>query len=159
MAWIRPNHVGCSLQALVRVGLGLLLTLAPALCCCQARWLFASAAAAAPAVPADPATRTAPACPHCCQTETPAAPTPETPAPKPLPTHPHCIFCDGEAVAITADSGVQLQTPDLTGKLLPAFLTPVSPLYPAFATGLDPHKRAGVDARSAALFDRHVMRC
>jgi hypothetical protein len=146
------------LQALVRVGLGLLLTLAPALCCCQARWLFASAAAPSGAS-AEPAPRSAPSCPHCCQAETPAAPTPEAPAPKPLPTHPHCIFCDGQAVAITADPGLQLQPPVFTGELLPAFMATVAHVHPASAAGLSPSERTGVDARSAALFDRHVMRC
>lgn len=158
MARTRPNRTGCSLQALVRVGLGLLLLLAPALCCCQARWLFAGAAAA-PVVVAETAPRPASTCPHCCRAEQPAEPTPEAPAPKPLPANPHCIFCDGQAVAITADPAPQPSSPSDTGELLPAFLSPVATAHPAFAVGFGPPERAGVDARSAALFDRHVMRC
>jgi hypothetical protein len=62
-------------------------------------------------------------------------------------------------VAITADPGLQLNPPDFTGELLPAFLAAVFPVHPAFVVGLNPSERTGVDARSAALFDRHVMRC
>jgi hypothetical protein len=49
--------------------------------------------------------------------------------------------------------------PVFTGELLPAFLWTVAPLHPALAVALYPPERTGVDARSAALFDRHVMRC
>jgi hypothetical protein len=140
------------LQAFVRVGLGLLLTLAPALCCCQARWLFAGAVAAPVSAPSP-----APACPHCCQAETPAAP--EAPAPKPAPSDPHCIFCDGQGVAITADPQPQPLPPTFSGELLPTFLTTVVAAHPACSLGMFPSEWAGTDARSAALFDRHVMRC
>jgi hypothetical protein len=149
------------LTALVRIGLGLLLTLAPALCCCQARWLTAGATAA-PAAPADPAPRPVPACPHCRLAESPAAPTsPQTPAPKPAPVSPHCIFCDGQGAVIPTDPQPQPEAPAFAGELLPlsGALWFVATARPAFATGLFPSERAGVDARSAALFDRHVLRC
>lgn len=142
------------MQALVRVGLGLLLTLAPALCCCQARWLFAGAAVASVA-PVESAPRPAPACPHCCNTEAP--PTPDAPALK--PSSPHCMVCDGQGVAVTADPQPNPQPPSFTGELLPAFRATVVPVPPAFSPGQFPSEWAGVDARSAALFDRHVMHC
>jgi hypothetical protein len=76
-----------------------------------------------------------------------------------VPSNPHCIFCDEQAVAITADPQPQPIPPAFTGELLPAFLTTVVPVHPANALGRFPSEWAGPDARSAALFDRHVMRC
>ena len=84
---------------------------------------------------------------------------PEAPAPKPHPTSPHCIFCDGQVSALPTDPQTQVEPPAMRGELLPAYLMPVAPVHPAFVVGLNPSERTGVDARSAALFDRHVMRC
>lgn len=137
-----------------------LLTLAPALCCCQARWLTASAAAAptAPVAPA-PASK----CPHCCAAEAPPAcpVSPDAPAPKPTPATPHCVFCDGQGSAIPTDPQPRVEAPAFAGELLPAFglFAAVVPTLPAFQAGVFPSERTGVDARSAALFGRHVLRC
>ncbi|MBN9518967.1 hypothetical protein J0H58_10690 [bacterium] len=145
------------MASLVRIGLGLLLALAPALCCCQARWLTASAAAAS----AEPAP--APKCPLCCKAEepTPTPVSPEAPAPKPMPASPHCVFCDGQGSVIPTDPQPRAEAPAFTGELLPAlaFLAAIVPVQPAFSTGVFPSERAGVDARFAALFGRHVLRC
>jgi hypothetical protein len=69
------------------------------------------------------------------------------------------MFCDGQGVAISADPPQQVQPPAFSGELLPAFLTTVVPVHPTVASGRFPSEWAGTDARSAALFDRHVMRC
>lgn len=145
------------MKALVHVGLGLLLLLAPALCCCQTRWVTGRADAA-PVAPAAPA----PACPHCAaEAPAPASDTPDAPARKPAPVNPHCVYCDGQASAIPTEPQPQPEAPAFAGEWLPVlgFLPAVVPSHPAFSTGLFPSERTGVDARSAALFDRHVMRC
>lgn len=138
-----------------------LLTLAPALCCCQASWLTAGAAAAAPVAPAESAPVPAHKCPHCCTAEDPAPVSPEAPAPKPMPATPHCIYCDGQGSVITTDPQPRVEAPAFAGELLPAFglFTAVVPAHRAFQAGVFPSEWTGVDARSAALFDRHVLRC
>lgn len=148
------------MTAILRVGLGLLVAFAPALCCCHARWLTASAAASSVA-PAAPAQRSEPVCPHC-RAEHPVPPpaTPQAPAPQPAPTKPHCIFCDGQASVIPADPAPQLDAPAFTGELIPVVIAfAVAHAHLAILAGSFPPERAGVDARFAALFDRHVLRC
>jgi hypothetical protein len=48
-----------------------------------------------------------------------------------------------------------------TGEMLPLALVALagSSEHAGTFRGLSPPERAGVDARSAALFDRHVMHC
>lgn len=154
---------GDRLTTLVRIGLVVLTALSPALCCCNARWLTSWAAAAPPAAcAAAPAPQAAPACPYCCQAADPApAPVePGAPAPTPGAPSPHCIFCDGQGSAVVADPAPRPEPPGFTGEMLPvAWCAAVLPVHPARLAGLFPPERAGVDARSAALFDRHVMRC
>jgi hypothetical protein len=148
------------LTALVRVGLGLLVAFAPALCCCHARWLTAGAATAS-AAPVAPAERPEPVCPHCrAEHPAPAPSAPHAPTPKPAPAKPHCIFCDGQASVIPTDPAPQPEIPALTGELIPVLVAfAVTPAHPSFRAGLFPSEWTGVDARSAALFDRHVLRC
>ncbi len=144
----------------VRIGLGVLLALAPALCCCHARWLTAQAGVAvAVAVPecCAPAKATpgsVPACLHC-QAELPAE-TPESPTPP-----SHCVFCDGQSTALAVAPRPGIEPPAFAGEWLPVLglLPAVLPAHPAFQVGVFPPERAGVDARSAALFERHVLRC
>lgn len=146
------------MTALVRIGLVVLLALAPALCCCNARWVTSWGAARPTGAPAP--TNPAPACPHCCHVEIPAD-TPATPPPS-APGHPdpHCIFCDGQNAVTLPESQPRPEPPAFAGVWLPvpAFLA-AFPAHPADSTRVTPPERAGVDARSAALFDRHVMRC
>jgi hypothetical protein len=42
---------------------------------------------------------------------------------------------------------------------LPGAFAVVAPVHPAFAAGSYPSERTGVDAKFAALVDRHVLRC
>lgn len=151
------------MTALVRIGLAVLLTLTPALCCCNANWFTSRAGAASPAVSAPvTAPRPVSACPHCRQFEEPTtAPVePGSPAPPPGTPSPHCIFCDGQGTVILPESAPHPDRPAFSGELVPvAGFDAVLPVHPARFAGLFPPERAGVDARSAALFDRHVMRC
>ncbi|HEX4611955.1 MAG TPA: hypothetical protein VH092_27410 [Urbifossiella sp.] len=61
---------------------------------------------------------------------------------------------------IPTDPQSEPEAPVFAGEWLPApgFLA-IVPVHPAFRAGIFPSEWAGVDARSAALFDRHVMRC
>jgi hypothetical protein len=105
--------------------------------------------------------RSEPVCPHCrAEHPAPAPVKPQPIAPQPSPTTPHCIFCDGQASVIPTDPAPQPDLPVFTGELIPALVAfAVAPAHPAFRAGLFPSEWTGVDARSAALFDRHVLRC
>lgn len=143
------------MRTLLHVGLAALLTLAPALCCCNVR-LFTGRAAASP-------NPTRPSCCHpkpvCCHEKEKA----ETPAPAPAAPEPPACKCFGERPDATPpEAAPTVADPEPTGELVPLGLlglAGVSPEHLGLVGGLGPPERAGVDARSAALFDRHVLRC
>ena len=165
------------MRALVHVGLAALLVLAPAFCCCNIRLLTGLVAAA------DRLTPTCPACPEhltpqpappaspCCHSEATKA-TPKScchqaepekkPAPKsPAPQPSQCCF-DQRPVATAPEAATKPADPQPTGELLPLALVGlagISPEHLGLLGGLEPPERAGVDTRSATLFDRHVLRC
>jgi hypothetical protein len=68
-----------------------------------------------------------------------------------------------ERVDATPPEGGALLAPlEWTGELVPLALlgiVDISPEHFGLLSGLLPPERAGVDTRSAALFERHVMRC
>ncbi|MBA4062324.1 MAG: hypothetical protein C0501_01195 [Isosphaera sp.] len=149
------------MRALLHVGLAWLLVLAPAFCCCNAR-LFAGRADASPADPPQksccPAPSERPAPKSCCHEAEPA------PAPQPLPA-PHAPACQCRADlpdATLPDTLPAVSDPEPTGERLPAAVpgpAAVPPEHLGLVGGLGPPERAGVDARSEALFARHVLRC
>jgi hypothetical protein len=151
------------LTALVRIGLAVLLTLTPALCCCNTRWVSSWAVAASPAVSATVTpSRPVPTCPHCRQAEelAPAPVQPGSPVSPPGTPSPHCVFCDGQGSVILPESPPQPDRPAFSGELVPvAGFDAVLPVNPSSLGGAFPPGRAGVDARWAALVDRHVMHC
>jgi hypothetical protein len=73
-----------------------------------------------------------------------------------------CACCVERPDAAQTESKPTVTAAEPTGELLHpavAALAAGSPEHPGRFRGLDPPNRAGVDARSAALFDRHVMHC
>jgi hypothetical protein len=160
------------MRARVHVGLAVLLVIAPALCCCSVRTLtgLVVASVALPGCPScadDQAPPPAPSCCHsekakpakksCCQQAAPG----KKPEPKPAPQPGTCCL-DQRPDAAPPEAGPTVADPQPTGELLPLThvgLADVSPEHLGLVGGLDPPERAGVDTRSAALFDRHTLRC
>ncbi|CAN0505999.1 unnamed protein product, partial [Phaeothamnion confervicola] len=88
------------------------------------------------------------------------------PAPAPKPAKPGvpapCPCCAERPDAAETESQPTVAAPELTGELFTfsvAALAAGPPEHTGRFHGLFPPERAGVDARSAALFERHVMRC
>lgn len=135
------------------IGLSLALLVAPALCCCNLRWF--AAAGEPPPLPAS-----APAKSTCCQKtccreaeQDPASAPQKAPAPR-------CSCLPDRPVAAHTEAKPDIPSAEFTGLIVPTAIAPAAdPDHAALAAGQDPPERAGVDARSAALFARHVMRC
>src|SRR5438132_5514572 len=165
------------MRALVHVGLAALLVLAPALCCCTVRLVTSLALASSFAPPACPSCKqpdslpSPPPAPSWCHTEAAkpakkpcchaeeAAPTKQAPAkpqPPASPVEPNkCSCCTERPDAIPPATAPTLAPPEPTGELLPVVilaLAAVPPEHLGLVGGLDPPERAGVDARSEALF-------
>ena len=149
------KHYEPMMRVLSHIGLSLALLVAPALCCCNLRWM----AAASEPVPCPTCPQPAkPGCsqPSCCHEIDPE--TAPTPTPK-APPASCCCNADRPVAAYTVAKPV-VADPEFTGEVLA--WTPVRmtiPEHAGLAGGLDPPERAGVDARYAALFERHVLRC
>jgi hypothetical protein len=65
-------------------------------------------------------------------------------------------------LAIAPEKSPQVNPLTWTGELVPLALLGIvdfTPEHLGLVGGLEPPERAGVDARSSALFDRHVLRC
>lgn len=166
------------MRALFHIGLATLLVIAPALCCCNIRVLTGRVSAStgpAPACPSCPESAPAaksaccetpvkPVRKSCCSEPEPESPAPtaqKSPAPQP-PAAPHCKCLGERPAGLQPQTAPEVAAPEPTGELLPAaFLVPaaVPPEHLGLIGGLDPPERAGVDARSEALFSRHVLRC
>jgi hypothetical protein len=155
------------MQALTRVGLAVLLVLTPAFCCCKTRGLTATARTAPrPAPEQAPVESCRLKAKHsCCDTlpEQQDAPTPVTPI-EHKPTKP--ASPDGRACCLARPDAAQTEgkpvvaAAEPTGELLAvAALLAGSPEHLVLVRRSHPSDRAGVDARSAALFARHVLRC
>jgi len=155
----------------VHIGLAVLVALAPALCCCNVAWL-SGRAIASPVVPC-PACEEAPAAspqspapeqPSCCRHDAPSeAARGDAPADLPQSSPPtRCKCCVERSDAALPVAPVTAADAEPASELLPpAANTPaaIPPEHLGLLCGLDPPERAGVDARSEALFARHVLRC
>lgn len=152
------------MRAWAQSGLAALLVLAPALCCCSVRGLvgLVTESAAPPARPSCPEPVAEPTKKSCCHDAEPASPAPKPAHPAPPAGIPDCK-CLGERLDATApEAAPTVAEPEPTGELLPsasAVPAAVAPEHLGLLGGLDPPERAGVDARSDALFSRHVLRC
>jgi hypothetical protein len=150
------------MRALSHIGLSLAVILAPALCCCNLRWMAAASEPThCPTCP-QPAPKPAkPSCcqPACCHEAEQDARTAPAPTPPKAPSPACCCNAERPAAALTVTKP-QVPTAEFTGEILAlVHASAVTPEHAGLVSGLDPPERAGVDARSAALFDRHVMRC
>jgi len=159
-------------RALTHVGLAAILVIAPSLCCCNVRLLAGLLAASPrPACPARPQTEP-PTCCHaaelvknasCCRD---SEPTSDTRNHKPTPARSNPNGCDDlcyqRPEATPPKGATPVDDPEPTGELLPVSclgLADIPSEHIGLLGGLEPPERAGVDARSAALFSRHVLRC
>ena len=144
------------MRSLAHFGLSLAVILAPALCCCNLRWMAAAGEVAhCPTCP-PPAAEDACCKKSCChEVEPEPAPTAPTKAPA-----PSCCCSAERPVAANTEAKPDVPAAEFTGEILALAHTPaLAPEHTRLASGLDPPERAGVDARSAVLFDRHVLRC
>lgn len=157
------THAEPMTRSLVHIGLALALVLAPTLCCCKVRGLAGAAYAAPPQSPQlpPPVASCHGTTKSCCHEPPPDAParTDHKPAPRPAPGS--CACCAERPDAAQTESKPTVAAAEPTGELLPLALAlgAGAPEHLGLVRGLHPPDRAGVDARSAALIDRHVMRC
>jgi hypothetical protein len=160
------------MRVFVHVGLAVVFVLAPTLCCCKARGLGAAVHATpaqepASCQPSEPVPAGVKAKTSCCHipkdTPKPASSPAKQPDSKPVkPAVPESCACCGERLdAAQIESAPTVAAADSTGELLPLFLAVLagSPEHSGRFYGRNPPDRAGVDARFAALFERHVLRC
>jgi hypothetical protein len=98
----------------------------------------------------------------CCHEALPAPkPAPAEPTESKPPTAPEsCACCTERPDAAELEAKPVVASAQPTGELITvAALVAGSPEHLSLFRGSHPPERTGVDARSAALFDRHVMRC
>lgn len=147
------------MRALSHIGLSLAVILAPALCCCNLRWMAAASESThAPTCP--PVPKSATCCQKSCCYDADAAEPVAVPATPPKTPSPSCCCTADRPVAADTAQKPDVPAPEFTGEVLTLTHTPaLAPEHARLASGLDPPERAGVDARSAALFERHLMRC
>ena len=165
------------MRALVHVGLSVAFVLAPTLCCCKARGLGAVVHAAPapghascpnplPAQPVEVESCCVKAKTSCCHESNdapqsaPAKPTGSKPAEPSAPGS--CACCVERPDAAQTETKPTVAAAEPTGELLSlavAALAAGTSEHPGRFRGSHPSDRTGVDARSAALFERHVMRC
>lgn len=156
------------MRALVHIGLAVAIVVAPTFCCCKVRGLGAVAHAAptlqpASPLPVEPCGKKVKA--SCCHipkdTPRPApAERPDSEPAKPAGSD-SCACCGERSDAAQTESKPTVAAAQPTGELLPLAAAAVAgfPEHAAWSCGTHPPDRAGVDARSAALFERHVLRC
>jgi hypothetical protein len=163
------THTERPTRALVHIGLTVAIVLAPTLCCCKVRGLGAAAHASAPNSPQSaPLPAPTDSChvkkTSCCHEapksapKAPAKPTEHKPAPQPAPDP--CACCGERPDVAQTESKPSVSAAEPTGELLPLVSAVAGSLeHLGLVRGAYSTDRAGVDARSAALFERHVMRC
>lgn len=149
-------------RVLVHIGLAVALVLAPALCCCKARGLAVAAHAAPTSVPVTqlpPLNHTCCAKVHsCCHEETEPPAGPNEPAPAPSPAPQSCA-CNAERPdAAQTESKLTVAAAEPTGELVP-LPHAARDAFSEYCGDSRLLRSTGADAKSAALFDRHVMRC
>lgn len=146
-------------RTLVHVGLAVMFVIAPALCCCKARGFTA----VAKATPTSPQTAQTPQTEEsCCQKIRSCCEDATDPpvVPEPAPRHDSCACNTERPTAAQTESKPTVAAAEPTGELvaLPHAALVASPEHRGPNRGAHP-PNAGTDAKSAALLDRHVMRC
>jgi len=147
-------------RALVHIGLAVVFALAPTLCCCKARILTVAAHAVPTSAPlSEPAPQNHSCCVKvvsCCHEAAEPPAKPNEPAPQPTP---ESCACNAERPdAAQTESKPTVAAAEPTGELVPLPHTTLRSLS-EHRGGSHPRRSTGADAKSAALFDRHVMRC
>ncbi|HUR55208.1 MAG TPA: hypothetical protein VMZ71_13830, partial [Gemmataceae bacterium] len=109
------------MRALSHVGLSLAVILAPALCCCNLRWMAAATESArCHTCPQPTSTKKTPAKPSCCQAAVCAETTPQT-APAPTPPKapsPSCCCNVERPVAANTEAKPHVPAAEFTGEVL-----------------------------------------
>jgi hypothetical protein len=154
------------MRAFVHVGLAVAIVLVPTLCCCKLGWLNTPAYAAPSSTQTSTSAAPAESCcvktkPSCCHEKAPKPeqkPTQHKPA---KPTTPDaCGCCTERPDAAQTETKPVVAAAEPTGEWLAVTaLVAGSPEHFGLVRRSHPPDGTGVDARSAALFDRHVMRC
>ncbi len=151
------------MKALLHVGLAVAIVLAPALCCCQAGWFAKPAQVAHAAAPAVPVTL--PPVESCCLKAKKtccdqSANTQHHSQPSEKPPAPECACCAERPDAAPPEGKLAETAPQPTGELLSLALAGLLAGFPEHAGSCTPRDPDGRrDARHAALFERHVLRC
>lgn len=141
-------------QALGHIGLSLAIVFAPALCCCNARWIAGFAQAAPLPCPTQPEKE-----PACCQKAQSACCHQEAdPEPQPTAPPPSCVCYTERPVATPPELKPDFDPPT-AGEWVAITDEVLSPEHNGQLHGSDPGGHTGVDTRFATLFERHVLRC
>jgi len=164
------------MRGLIHICLAVVVAIAPALCCCQS-WLMAGHRVTtlpnSNPVPANPQPSSSSCChvekiakpansSSCCQEELSTSDEQKPSTTPPAKTPSRCCCSTEHVVAVPSKSELTLAPLEWTGELVSFALVGIvgfSPEHLGLVGGLLPPERAGVDTRSAALFERHVMRC
>jgi len=147
--------------------------IAPALCCCQTRFISGHTATLPNSSTQTTDTEPSASCCHtekivkpvknsdCCHEEPAGAGGSSNPNPGSKP--PASCCCATDRVDATAPKeSPQLAPLEWSGELVSLAhfgFVDFTPKYLSLVDGLLPPERAGVDTRFAALFERHVLRC
>lgn len=153
-------------RAFIHIGLVVALVLGPTHCCCQAGWLLPALRHAPthtpftsdlPAADEDDCLKAAKT---CCAAPTHHHPSHPSESPQPAPP-PECACCAERPDAALPESAATGSAPQPTGELLSLVLAGVLGGSESAGAVRDYHPPdgTGVDARYAALFERHVLRC
>jgi hypothetical protein len=141
------------MRAAIHFGLAVALVLAPALCCCTVRMAHAKAGASACCSKVEAPTE--PVSHSCCSHKSPAPPEPKRDAPQPKPGA--CACCAERAPGAPTEGAPRVAAAEPTGELLP-----LAVYIPAGVEHTPARERcagSSADAKSEALFARHVLRC
>jgi hypothetical protein len=161
------------LREVIRIGLALVMAVAPAFCCCQSRSIAGLARASTIEPDASPTSSTPP--PSCCHTEKPfkvvrkagccsehlAVGEKSKPGKATPPQQRECCCALERLQAVPPEVRPHDIAPDRSGELLPLALIGLgnASLEHLDLLGKLHSRRAGVDTRFTALFVRHVLRC
>lgn len=146
-------------RAVAQVGLAVAIVFAPAFCCCKLSGLGKAAQVShvSTQTPSAPVESCCLKAKKTCCDET-ANTTHDTPKPA-SPRVPACACCEEQPAATLPESAFTETLPQPIGEYLALAGLLCAPEHRGIVRGFHQSDRAGVDARCAALFERHVLRC